>query len=395
MNVPPMAPPSPLAPSDHCEGKDSYSRCSRKGAEPIERSRRSEPHESENPLPETTQNEIERIPCRVGEPPPPGGHLKLSGITKKETWSAALPVDDQTSAGYNERDAESENTLRFDRVIHSTDNLPVMVQRKEAGSTIQPSWWGKALMIVPTYQESENIARLVREIRALSGNIHVLVIDDGSPDGTGDIVEELARADSGISLLRRPRKLGLGTAYRAGFHFGLEKGFSYICTMDADFSHPPEALPSLLERAVSGPDLVVGSRYVQGGSVVGSSAPRRLISYAANRLARTLLGVTIQDCTAGYRCYRRRVLETLDLDAIFSSGYSFLIEMAFFCERAGFSVAEVPITFVNRSEGVSKISRREIYKAFYTLLRLRTQRLPWEWAEREIRRHLAAFRKPR
>jgi hypothetical protein len=148
--------------------------------------------------------------------------------------------------------------------------------------------------------------------------------------------------------------------------------------MDADFSHSPESLPALLEKAAAGYDLVIGSRYVPGGAVVGSPPVRKFISYAANSLAHTILGVAAHDCTAGFRCYRRAVLESIDLDSIFSSGYSFLIEMAFHCQRAGFRIGEVPITFVNRTEGASKINRREIYKAFYTLLRLRTSALPWE-----------------
>jgi hypothetical protein len=176
--------------------------------------------------------------------------------------------------------------------------------------------------------------------------------------------------------------LGLGTAYRAGFHHGLQGGYRFLCTMDADFSHSPESLPDLLDLAAQGYDLVVGSRYVPGGAVVGSTAPRKLISYGANWLARIILGIDVRDCTAGFRCYQRHVLETIDLDAIFSSGYSFLIEMAFLCEQAGFRLGEVPITFVNRTEGASKISKSEIYKAIYTLVRLRTSALPWEWADK-------------
>lgn len=241
----------------------------------------------------------------------------------------------------------------------------------------------QALAIVPTYNERENLARLVASLRGQPGNIHVLIVDDNSPDGTGAIADAIAAGDSGVHVLHRTGKLGLGTAYRAGFRYGLEQGFAYLCTMDADFSHNPESLPALIEKAASGYDLVIGSRYVPGGAVVGSPPLRKFISYAANSLAHTILGVAAHDCTAGFRCYRRVVLETIDLDSIFSSGYSFLIEMAFYCQRAGFRIGEVPITFVNRTEGASKINRREIYKAFYTLLRLRTSALPWEkWEER-------------
>lgn len=234
------------------------------------------------------------------------------------------------------------------------------------------------LVIVPTYNERENIVRLVVALRAQPGDVHVLVVDDNSPDGTGALVDAIAAADTGIHVLHRAAKLGLGTAYKAGFDYGSTRGFEYLCTMDADFSHDPASLPSLIDCAASGVDLVVGSRYVEGGRVVGSTRTRQWISAGANWLAHTMLGVSIRDCTAGFRCYRRRVLETIDLDAIFSSGYSFLTEMAYLCQRAGFSTGEVPITFTNRTEGASKISRTEIIKAFYTLVRLRTSRLPWD-----------------
>jgi len=241
-----------------------------------------------------------------------------------------------------------------------------------------PSWYGRALMIVPTYNERENLARLVGRLRALPGDIHLLIVDDGSPDGTGAIADAIAACDPHVHVLHRVSKLGLGTAYRAGFRDGIAQGYDYVCTMDADFSHSPESLPALLDLAASGYDLVIGSRYVRGGAVVGSPPLRKFISYAANALAHTLLDVAARDCTAGFRCYRRQVLETIDLEAIFSSGYSFLIEMAFLVERAGFRIGEVPITFVNRTEGASKINKREIYKAMYTIVRLRTRYLPWE-----------------
>lgn len=243
-------------------------------------------------------------------------------------------------------------------------------------------------MIVPTYNEAENLAALVTALRALPGNIHVLVVDDNSPDGTGQIAEELAAQDSGVHVLHRAGKQGLGAAYKAGFYEGLRRGYTYICTMDADFSHNPERLPSLLAKAAEGYDLVVGSRYVPGGRIVDSTTMRKFISYGANWLAHTMLGITIRDCTAGFRCYRRQVLETINLEAIFSSGYSFLIEMAFYCQRAGFRCGEVPITFVNRRMGISKISRTEILKAFYTLLRLRTSALPWQMVDQVYHRYI-------
>ena len=241
-----------------------------------------------------------------------------------------------------------------------------------------PSWQGRALTVVPTYNERENLARLVARLRALPGDIHVLIVDDNSPDGTGAIADAIAACDPGVHVLHRAGKLGLGTAYRAGFRNGLARGYDFLCTMDADFSHNPQSLPFLIDKAASGYDLVIGSRYVRGGTVVGSPPLRKFISYAANALAHIVLDVTARDCTAGFRCYRRQVLETIDLDAVFSSGYSFLVEMAFLVERAGFRTGEVPITFVNRTEGASKISKLEIYKAMYTIARLRTSALPWD-----------------
>lgn len=240
-------------------------------------------------------------------------------------------------------------------------------------------WLDKSLVIIPTYNERENLPALLDRLRALPGNVNVLVVDDSSPDGTGTIADDFSARDEGIHVLHRSGKLGLGSAYQDGFRFGLGKNYHYMCTMDADFSHQPEALPDLLNLAASGYDLVIGSRYVPGGSVVGSTAPRKLVSYTANMLAHVFLGIQARDCTAGFRCYRRRVLETIDLEAIFSNGYSFLTEMAFLSQRAGFRIGEAPITFVNRTQGKSKINSREIYKAFYTVARLTFTRVftPW------------------
>jgi glycosyltransferase involved in cell wall biosynthesis len=236
-------------------------------------------------------------------------------------------------------------------------------------------------MIVPTYNERENLAALVQHLRGLPGDLHVLIVDDNSPDDTGALADGLAAQDTGVAVLHRSGKLGLGTAYKAGFAYGLARDYAYLCTMDADFSHNPADVPALLAKIECGYDMVVGSRYVPGGSVVGWPRLRKLISAVANRLAHLFLSVATRDCTAGFRCYRRAVLETIPLETIFSGGYSFLIEMAFLCQEAGFRIGEVPITFVNRTQGSSKISKLEIYKAMYTLLRLRTRSLPWERLE--------------
>lgn len=248
------------------------------------------------------------------------------------------------------------------------------------------AWSGSALMIVPTYNERENLPSLVHQLRSLPGDLHVLIVDDNSPDGTGALADALAAKDAGVAVLHRSGKLGLGTAYKAGFAYGLARDYAYICTMDADFSHNPADVPALIEKTQCGYDMVVGSRYVPGGSVVGWPRLRKLISFVANRAAYLFLGIATRDCTAGFRCYRRTVLETIPLDTIFSGGYSFLIEMAFLCQEAGFRIGEVPITFVNRTQGSSKISKIEIYKAMYTLLRLRTRALPWDWLESVYRK---------
>jgi dolichol-phosphate mannosyltransferase len=262
---------------------------------------------------------------------------------------------------------------RMGREVARKTALPDGFERSGAAAGNPPDWYGSALVVLPTYNEAENLAHLLSQLRNLPGDVHVLVVDDGSPDGTGIIADELAGNDAGIRVVHRTQKLGLGTAYVAGFQIGLKSGYRYLCTMDADFSHPPQSLPQLLDRAAAGAGLVIGSRYVPGGRVVGSTRPRRLISYAANWLAHAILGIRARDCTAGFRCYRRQVLESINLAAIFSNGYSFLIEMAYYCERAGVPIAEAPITFVNRTAGKSKISRAEILKAMYTVIRLRVR----------------------
>lgn len=231
------------------------------------------------------------------------------------------------------------------------------------------------LVIVPTYNESENIARLVPDILALPGELHILVVDDNSPDGTGRLADELSARHARVHVIHRPAKLGLGTAYIAGFKQALADRFDCALTMDADYSHQPRHIPELLAGlATPGADLVIGSRYVPGGRVVDSPPARRLLSQAANAFAKLLLGLRARDCTAGFRCYRRQVLESIELDAIFSNGYSFLIEMLYMVQRGGWRVAEVPVQFEDRRQGASKISRAEIAKALYTVMRLGLRR---------------------
>ncbi len=233
-------------------------------------------------------------------------------------------------------------------------------------------------VIIPTYNESDNIEPLAKEILALqlgSGQasaditeaIAIIIVDDNSPDGTGDIADEMATVYGGIKVIHRPAKLGLGTAYIAGFQEALVSGADRIVTMDADFSHHPRYIPDLLAGSQDA-QLVIGSRYVDGGGTVNWGLQRQIFSKGANTFARLVLGLKAHDCTAGFRCYRREVLESIELDEIFSDGYSFLIEMLYRCQRRGWRIGEVPIIFEDRHHGVSKISRREIFKALYTVL---------------------------
>jgi dolichol-phosphate mannosyltransferase len=232
----------------------------------------------------------------------------------------------------------------------------------------------KTVMIVPTYNEKENIEPLVGEILRLPVPIDVLIVDDNSPDGTGQVADRLAAAHEGrVHVLHRPAKLGLGTAHTAGFKKALDMGAGRVITMDADFSHHPRYIPAMLEKCQQA-DLVIGSRYVDGGGTAQCTVPRKLLSRGANGFAHLMLGLRSRDVTAGFRCYRREVLESIDLEGIRADGYSFLIEMLFRCQRAGWQIGEIPIIFVNRLHGASKISRHEIVKAMLTVLRLARQR---------------------
>jgi dolichol-phosphate mannosyltransferase len=228
-------------------------------------------------------------------------------------------------------------------------------------------------VVVPTYNECENIGSLLGRILDMP-RFRVLVVDDSSPDGTAEIVARMAQDEPRIGLLSRPGKLGLGTAYLAGFKRALAEGASYIYEMDADFSHDPRYLPTLLDATEARYDLTLGSRYVHGGSTTDWGLVRRFISRGGNIYARLILGLPVMDATGGFRCYRRRVLESLDLDAIHSNGYSFQIEMVYRTLQAGFQVGEVPIVFPDRRVGRSKMSRRIVLEALLTVWRLRFSR---------------------
>jgi dolichol-phosphate mannosyltransferase len=220
----------------------------------------------------------------------------------------------------------------------------------------------RAVVILPSYNEAENVLPLSADVLSRDPEIEVVVVDDNSPDGTGDLVEEARRSEPRLHLLRRPGKLGLGSAYLAGFRFALDLGAELVLTMDCDYSHHPRYLPAVLAAAKQA-DMVIGSRYVPGGGVSNWPLPRRLLSRFANAYTRVLLRVPVHDCTAGFRCYRREVLERVDAFSIATSGYSFLEEMVWRVHRAGFRIAEVPIVFEDRTLGVSKIDHTEIYRA--------------------------------
>ena len=232
----------------------------------------------------------------------------------------------------------------------------------------------RSLVVIPTYNEAPNILPLVRAILAQSDRLSVVVVDDGSPDGTGELIE--AEAQQRLHLIQRHRKLGLGSAHLAGFRFGLDQDFDLILTMDADGSHDPKHIPEML-ALLETTDAVIGSRYVPGGENV-DRAHRRLLSRFANWYTRVLLGLPLRDCTSGYRGYNARVLERINPFRIRSSGYSFLEAIAWRVHRAGFVTREVPIRFTNRTQGRSKIETREIFRAAWqvgvTALRIRTGR---------------------
>ena len=231
-----------------------------------------------------------------------------------------------------------------------------------------------SIVIIPTYNEMENIEKIIRAVFGLEKSFHILVIDDGSPDHTGDKVEELIEKEFKGSLfcLHRKGKLGLGTAYITGFKWALEHGYEYIFEMDADFSHDPNDLPRLYAACHDeGYDVAIGSRYVSGVNVVNWPIGRVLMSYFASQYVRLVTGFKVHDTTAGFKCYKRRVLETIPLDQVRYKGYGFQIEMKFTAYKIGFKIKEVPVIFVNRREGVSKMSGGIFGEAFFGVMRLR------------------------
>jgi glycosyltransferase involved in cell wall biosynthesis len=231
-----------------------------------------------------------------------------------------------------------------------------------------------AVVIVPTFNERENIALLLESLLEIPGDVSVIVVDDNSPDGTGEIADDWAKRSARVQVIHRPGKLGLGTAYVAGFRLALVAHHSRILTMDADFSHDPRFVPALVSMSESF-DVVIGSRYVPGGGTKNCTLKRKALSRVANGFAKIALGLRARDCTAGFRCYRREVLESIDISSIKSNGYSFLIEMLYLVQNGGWSIGETPILFEDRLRGKSKISQKEVYRAVQTVARLLRSRV--------------------
>jgi len=227
-----------------------------------------------------------------------------------------------------------------------------------------------ALVITPTFNEKENIERLIGAVMQLDGSIELLIIDDNSPDGTAAIVEGLMQSEPRLHIIKRAGKMGLGSAYVTGFKYALQNGYDYILEMDADFSHNPNDIPRLLEAAKDN-DLVIGSRYCNGINIINWPIERLMISYFASKYVRLITGMPIKDPTGGFKCFRRQVLEKIDLDNIHSEGYSFQIEMNYKAWMKGFKLKEVSIVFTERVDGHSKMSRHIVYEAAWMVWKLR------------------------
>ncbi len=227
-----------------------------------------------------------------------------------------------------------------------------------------------SLVIIPTYNEAANVEAVISMVLNTLDTLDVLIVDDNSPDGTGAIADAVALRQPRVHVLHRPGKLGLGTAYIAGFHYAVNRKYEYVFEMDADLSHDPAYIPDMLS-AIEGADLVIGSRYLTGVNVINWPMHRLLLSYFANMYARIVTGIPVRDLTSGFKCFRRRVLEALDLDAVVSEGYAFQIEMTFRCRQQGFQVREIPIVFTDRMHGATKMDKRVVYEAVLLVWKLR------------------------
>ncbi|HEY4755115.1 MAG TPA: polyprenol monophosphomannose synthase [Ignavibacteriaceae bacterium] len=228
----------------------------------------------------------------------------------------------------------------------------------------------KSLIIIPTYNELENIRKMIPDILGRYDDVDILIVDDNSPDGTGVFIEQLTRESDRIKLIKRPGKMGLGTAYIQGFKYALQNQYDYIFEMDADYSHDPKEIRNFLE-AIKNYDLVLGSRYKTGVNVINWPMRRLLLSYFANSYTRFVTGLPVRDATGGFKCFRRKVLESIDLDSIKSNGYAFQIEMTFKAHKKGFRIVEIPIIFVDRFHGTSKMSKKIVREAVLMVWKLR------------------------
>jgi dolichol-phosphate mannosyltransferase len=228
-----------------------------------------------------------------------------------------------------------------------------------------------AIVCIPTYNERDNLEPITRAVLEAEPRADILVVDDNSPDGTGQLADELARAQPRIRVLHREQKQGLGKAYLHAFQWALERGYAFVVEMDADFSHDPKYLPHLLDEAQAGADLVLGSRYVSGGGTVNWGVGRKILSRGGSLYARTILGIRIRDLTGGFKCFNRRVLEAIDLPTVQSSGYAFQIELTYRTLKKGFQVREVPIVFEDRRVGQSKMSRKIFLEGLTMVWKLR------------------------
>lgn len=241
----------------------------------------------------------------------------------------------------------------------------------------------KTLIIIPTYNERDNLSPLLKEIFSHAPETDILIVDDNSPDGTGELADEIHQQNAQVNVLHRPGKQGLGTAYIAGFKYAIDNGYDAAFEMDADFSHDPRYLPDFL-KAIEDADLVIGSRYIPGGDTPNWSLLRRFISGGGNIFARFMLGLPVHDSTAGYRCYRREVLENIDLDSIQSQGYAFQIELAYRVMKHGFKIVETPIVFLDRRVGKSKMSRKIVIEGFTYVLKARFSKQPGRFKPNEF-----------
>jgi dolichol-phosphate mannosyltransferase len=233
----------------------------------------------------------------------------------------------------------------------------------------------KTLIIIPTYNEYDNLRPLLDAVFSYAPQTDILIVDDNSPDGTGKLADDIHAEDPRLHVLHRSGKLGLGTAYVAGFKYSIEHNYDAAFEMDADFSHDPKYLPDFLQ-AIENADLVIGSRYIPGGSTPNWSFSRRCISGFGNVFARFLLHIPVHDCTAGFRCYRREVLQSIDVDTLQSQGYAFQIELAYRVMKQGFTITEIPITFMDRRIGTSKMSQKIVFEALTFVIRARLGRVP-------------------